>query len=241
MRFAYILDKKIHISEYTDDMHGQIFCAEGHPLLARRGQKNIHHFAHKTSVSCSCSDNKGDWHISWQDRAIKDAQEIRITYNNTLHIADTLVPKIMVESCHTNGYVIEYQHSSMTEKVMREREYFYTQCGYHLVWVFDTSLWEIQQVRRISGIDDTDMTSPSYKPTIITYRKTRGSDFPLYGTYTGQVTKIFDFNKNSLFVVTEQKNKIITGYILSLEDFDRKYLGKCSSPNNELRPFHHPH
>lgn len=257
MRIAYYTSNdttmRVHISEYTDIMSGHIFCHEGHPVIAKRGMKNVHHFAHKAHTLCSCHDNKGDWHIHSQDRCIKDGQEIRLqipTPQGTItHIADLLIPIEKIDSLYTSylspwnntckGIVCEYQHSPMEESVMRERERFYTSLGYHLVWIFDTSLWEVQTIKRISG-NNLDISSPQYRPTEITYRKKRGADFPLLGAYTGKVTKIFDFNKGQLFVVTKQQGISITGYVLSLEDFDRRYLGSYVSSDADMRPFHHP-
>lgn len=214
MRFAYVGDKKISITEYRDEVG--ITCGEGHPVIAKRGTQKAHHFAHKASCSCSCSDGMTDWHIWWQDRAKKEYQEVRMKNDiGTLHIADTA----------SNNYVIEYQHSPMDSLTMSERESFYTGLGYHLVWVFDTSSWEITKIKR------TD--------TEIVFRMKRGSKFPMLGSYTGNVTKILDFNKSEVVVITKQSGVTLYGNILTLEEFDNKYLTGCMCIDNDYRPFHH--
>lgn len=241
MRFVYIsdnsqTDRRIHIDEYTDEMSGKIFCPEGHPMVAKRGNVKVHHFAHKSNCDCSCSDNKGDWHQEWQDRAKKEGQEVRfnienstLTSNTRCHIADICIQRDSITDpalpLDCKGYVIEIQHSNMDQKTMRERERFYTSQGYHLVWLFDTKLWSYHTIRKVK---DT-----------LTIRQKGGSAFPTFGAYSGAVTKIFDFGKKDLFLVTEQKGTTITGRILPMEEFDSKYLGTMST-EQDTRPFHHP-
>lgn len=36
-----------------------------------------------------------------------------------------------------NGYVIEFQHSPISHKEFNERNWFYTEAGYKLIWIFD--------------------------------------------------------------------------------------------------------
>lgn len=245
MRIAYFDDKRVDIREYESflamckesEVEPYITCAEGHQVIAKRGEKNAHHFSHKANTICSSHDNKGPWHIWWQDRVQRDSQEVRLeglSHNKQkiLHIADTLIPLERLSHPHNippwngcKGYVIEYQHSPMEEKVMRERESFYTQQGYHLIWIFDTSLWEIHIIR---------------KGTEISFRKRRGADFPMLGAFSGKVTKIFDFNKNQLVVITSQVGSTMTGKVISLEEFDIKYLGSSAAQDIDIRPFHHP-
>lgn len=256
MRIGYFGEQRVDIREYDAflqmckeaGVEPVLTCGEGHIIIARRGEKNVHHFAHKASTLCSCSDNKGEWHIWFQDRCIKEGQEVRLKEKSTsgqeiLHIADVLIPREKIPNTvlpsNVKGYVLEIQHSPMDERTMRERERFYTLQGYHLVWVFDCIKWETQQVRRLNGTPHLCTTDESYKPIELTIRRKRGPDFPILGKYTDNVTKIFDFNKNNLFVVTKQVGASITGYLISLEEFDRKYLGTYTVSEPDTRPFHH--
>lgn len=216
MRYGYLDDHRVDIAEYTDDMYGKLTCGEGHPIIAKRGTVKIHHFAHRTKVECSCHDNKGEWHIAWQDRAKEEAQEIRIVTEDKVHIADTLVGQ----------YVIEYQHSPMDVRIMRQRESFYTGMGYILVWVFDVSKWMYKHVRKIRNE--------------LTIRKSTGSDFPLNASYTGNVIKILDFGKSELFLVTKQHGTTLTGQVLTMEDFDARYLDTMCIEDPDTRWDRHP-
>lgn len=222
IRIAYLDDERVAIQDYIEDMFGRLKCSHGHPVIAKRGTIKVHHYAHKSNSGCSCGDGKTDWHIKWQDRAIKDAQEVRMIDGNKLHIADTCI------NTHINGYkgyVIEYQHSDMTEAVMREREQFYNKQGYHLVWVFDTHKWEYKVLTR--------------KGSSISLMKNKGSKFPLYGGYTKGVSKILDFDKKDLLVVTSQSGMTLAGKTISIEEFDTIYLRSYASPDNDIRPFHY--
>lgn len=241
MRVAYNGNDRVPIDEYDmylsrcmeEGVEPHLTCAEGHHVIARRGEKNVHHYAHKANTVCSCGDNKGTWHIWWQNRVRSDAQEVRIEStridgSRLLHIADTLVPKSMLYvPVQHMGYVIEYQHSPMTTDVMRQREFFYTAHGYHLVWIFDTCTWDIQVVRRSSNDD-------------IVIRKRRGSSFPMDAAFgTSTVTKILDFGKTDLLIVHRQNGNTIHGKIISIEEFDRIYMGMCTIEDPDIRPFHH--
>lgn len=228
MHIAYLdHTQRIDIKDYKDDMANRITCAEGHPVIAKRGTIRCHHFAHKISTSCSCHDNKGEWHIWWQDRTSIDMQEVRIhPPGQNLHIADILVPRSSIPNVAPGykGVVIEVQHSPMDVITMRVRESFYTSQDYMLLWIFDTALW-------------TYSKSQGQGCTIIT-RKT-GSEFPLWASYQGKIRKILDFGKRQLFLVTGQSKNRITGTIMSLDDFDRTFLGSSIIINPDMRPFHH--
>lgn len=273
MRFAYLdlngeNEKKVHIDNYKDDMNGKIYCAEGHLVVAKRGNQRVHHFAHKSGTLCSCHDNKGDWHIESQNRAIKEAQEVRFishinismdnnisNTNNTsnknnigtskpkLHIADVFIDKSnftpkMSKFISYDGIVIEYQHSPMTQEVMKKREDFYTGVStslkFHLVWVFDCTNWEYHIIRKpIITCNNTLSTNNNNKELMM--RKIKGKEFALLGSYGSNVTKILDFGKYDLLVVTKQQGPTITGYTITIDEFDELFLGKCVSSNSDSR------
>jgi competence CoiA-like predicted nuclease len=203
--------ERIHIQDYVD---GDIFCPDGHLLIAKKGQVRMHHYSHKSVSDCRFNCNKGPWHTEFQDRARKEHQEIRLTIGEKLHIADTLV----------GNYVIEYQHSPISAEDIKDRENFYTSLGYILVWVFDTSSWEYSITKNTSSL---------------ILLKKRGPDFPLLASCTHPVIKILDFGKRELFVVTSEKGKRLMGYTINLLEFDKIYLSIPKTTNN-VRPFHHP-
>ena len=104
----------------------------GVELIARCGEQNRWHWAHKNNEEChySMKEPKTQWHWDWQNNFPKEWQEVRCTDEQTgeIHIADIKTP---------NGLVVEFQHSAINseERLARER--------YHknMIWVIDgTSL-----------------------------------------------------------------------------------------------------
>lgn len=232
-------ERKIHISEYTDNMEGKITCGEGHAVIAKRGNIREHHFCHKKAVDCSCSDGMTEWHSHFQDRVEKEYQEVRMSQtfpdkDEILHVADVCIPKEKIPNCNIPafGYVIEFQHSPMNEDTMRKRESFYTMKGYNLIWVFDCYTWEYTIIRRVLAQRD------GFEEIML--RKKKGSDYPLWAQFSNGIIKFLDFGKNSLLLVTKQSGPTITGLVIPMEHFDKHYLGTCISGNRDMRDFHHP-
>lgn len=200
---------RIHISEYKG---GSVYCLDGHPLIAKRGDVRMHHFSHRSGCKCRYSSNKGIWHTTFQDRADKDRQEVRMEKDGKVHIADVYVPP----------YIVEYQHSPISRDDITDRETFYTSLGHLLIWVFDVSTWDYHVLER--------------KKDSVTITKRRGSDYPLYASYHHPITKILDFNKRELLIVTSQKGNRITGIPITLAKYDSIYMKR---ENSDVRPFHH--
>lgn len=113
------------------------FCPCCHQeLYQRRGTIRIPHFAHKPNVSDRdinrCSDGWGHdtsaWHIDWQLRFPEEFYEKRLEHNGIWHVADIATNR---------NIIIEFQHSPISIEEFRERNAFYTTCGYRVIWVFD--------------------------------------------------------------------------------------------------------
>lgn len=109
------------------------FC--GAPLVTRKGEERQHHFAHKARHLCSDPwehENKYDmseWHNQWQNRFPVDNQEIKVTLGQTIHRADVMISRT----------VIEFQHSIMKAQAFDDRNNFYYNLGYKVIWLFDLS------------------------------------------------------------------------------------------------------
>ena len=124
---------RYHIDQADPD--NKYFCpvCKGE-LIQRRGQKKIHHFAHKKEIACTDNwhyEEMTEWHSDWQERYPEECREVVVGN----HRADILI----------NGTVIEFQHSPMSEAVFEERSAFYTGEGYKLVWLFDGN-WRMPSV-----------------------------------------------------------------------------------------------
>lgn len=134
--------EKINISDSVKD--GTYRCPVCNGLLVRKcGTQRVHHFAHKHKL-CDpwYHDNKGEWHKNMQSHFRPEQCEVRIDGSGgEFHIAD-----VFIEGKNRN-MVIEFQHSSMSQKEFDERNRFYSKHGCRVVngkpvdnliiWVFD--------------------------------------------------------------------------------------------------------
>ena len=107
----------------------------GETVIAKCGSIKVHHWSHQSNSNCKYKENKGEWHLKWQMQFEDDWQECQIKNPNTneINIADIKTQ---------NGFVIEFQHSSISEEERKARENFYCEkqygnCG--MIWVVDGS------------------------------------------------------------------------------------------------------
>lgn len=122
--------ERVHISNIHDNENYYCpICSES--LIIRKGNTNAHHFAHKNNSDCVNRDgwhyDMSDWHYDWQNQFPVDNQEIVFKNNGKIHRADVFI----------NSTVIEFQHSPITESEFNDRNIFYKDLGYKVVWIFD--------------------------------------------------------------------------------------------------------
>ena len=131
--------ERVHISQLKDNE--EYFCPIcGEKLIARTGEINAHHFAHKSNSECLIRDgwhyDMSEWHYNWQNQFPKENQEIVFTNNGKTHRADVFI----------NNTVIEFQHSQIKEEEFYDRNIFYKDLGYKVIWIFDAEEKEIEYV-----------------------------------------------------------------------------------------------
>ena len=139
-------DIRVHI----DDTHSnqEYYCRYcGAPLITRKGDIRQHHFAHKKGHLCSDSwerNNSYDispWHNEWQSLFPRENQEVKLSLGDTKHRADVMVDRT----------VVEFQHSIMSAKSFDDRNNFYYNLGYKVVWLFDLSdIYNDKKLRYVS-------------------------------------------------------------------------------------------
>ena len=135
MLFAYDCnDKRVNINEtQSNQTYYCPFC--GVPLITKKGDIRQHHFSHSANHPCSDSwERSGNydmspWHNEWQSLFPDANQEILLSLGETKHRADVLIGRT----------VIEFQHSIMPVKSFDDRNNFYFNLGYKVVWLFDLS------------------------------------------------------------------------------------------------------
>jgi len=95
-------------------------------MVARCGEVRVWHWAHKGRLACDpWGENETEWHRAWKNQFPDDWQEIvHHAEDGERHIADV--------KTH-DGWVIEFQHSSIRPDERRSREAFYQS----LIWVVD--------------------------------------------------------------------------------------------------------
>jgi len=96
-------------------------------LLSKCGEINVWHWAHESDNEKKCDswyESETEWHLNWKTKFSKDNCEVIIENENIKHIADIQT---------NNGTIIEIQHSTISSKVIKERENFYKK----MVWVID--------------------------------------------------------------------------------------------------------
>lgn len=122
MKFA-LVDGVRRVPE--PELHGKcpIF---GHPMVAKCGQINVHHWAHQGSPSCDpWWENETEWHRSWKNNFPEEWQEVpHEAEQGEKHIADVKTAR---------GWALEFQHSPIKPEERHSREVFYKQ----LIWVVD--------------------------------------------------------------------------------------------------------
>lgn len=164
MRIAHDKDgNRVHINNIKEsEVYYCPACKAG--LVIKRGEIKRHHFAHKSIADCDTfTHDMSEWHINWQETFPEENREVVIEldisekeYRNNLYYAleETLEDyneycdreqkgelkvfhiKHRADVC-VNNYVIEFQHSPISEREFYERNWFYTKAGYTVIWVLD--------------------------------------------------------------------------------------------------------
>ena len=123
--------KKIHITNTENG--ADYFCPRcGEKLfLKKNGLYKAPHFSHYPGTMCKDSwhYDMSNWHFNWQNRFPVDCQEVDKRIGEQKHRAD-----VLIEECKT---VIEFQHSNLSKEEFEDRNNFYNELGYKVIWVFD--------------------------------------------------------------------------------------------------------
>ncbi len=122
MKFALVNGQR---QEAQPNLSGKCPTCD-HPMVAKCGEVRMWHWAHQGSRFCDpWWENETEWHRAWKDQFPDEWQEIvHHAENGERHIADVKTG---------DGWVIEFQHSSIRPDERRSREAFYRS----LIWVVD--------------------------------------------------------------------------------------------------------
>lgn len=220
LKFAYDKNqKRIEIKDYQVSLHqGNIYCGQGHPLIAKRGEVVTHHYAHLPGYNCLCSEGKGDWHMWWQNRIQSPFLEFRIE-KEVLKIADSV--------CIEEGKlkIIEFQSSVMSKEEISFREKFYTRRdllaskGYpdvpsKLFWIFN--------------LEGADLEIEHCLGDFICAKMSKGKKYFLQSS---PGITFLDLGKRELVLFLakskeKSENPLIIGRVISLKNLDKILFGE---------------
>jgi competence CoiA-like predicted nuclease len=136
MNFALYENKKVSAEEYkkSDNLDLRCPCCNSE-VVAKQGEINIWHFAHKVKNRCSeWFKPMTEWHSNWQKCFQNECREV-------IHKCEKTGEKHIADIKTKNDIVIEFQHSSISSKEIKAREEFY---GEKMIWVLDGNSFNIE-------------------------------------------------------------------------------------------------
>ena len=174
-------------------------CGEELSVKAKDSLAVKPHFAHKRGTECldTWKHDMSEWHYNWQCMFSEDYREVVVEKNGTKHRADVLI----------NGVVIEFQHSPITAQEIMERNAFYLDCGYQVIWVFDAQ----NKIKSWHGGDNLD----PFKTNLEWKRARREFDIP-----TPKGVSVFIEYSTEVSTTPPQ----VTNIMLFLTKFEPKYI-----------------
>lgn len=205
-------DNRVHIN--ATQSNREYYCPYcGAPLIAKKGEIRQYHFAHKQGHLCTDSwerDRSYDishWHNEWQSIFPEENQEVKLSLGDIRHRADVIIDRT----------VIEFQHSIMPVKAFDDRNNFYYNLGYKVVWLFDLS--------------------DIYANGQLSFKETpNGLDFYLYNPK--KAFNHYDIKSGCIdlfFQLNEDKNNCIVRVLdVSVSGFERFYTSNLMSKSDFL-------
>lgn len=135
-KYAYYNGEKIYIDEYCEmKMKDNLFCINGHKLIAVKGDTKAHHFRHY--VSPNVNDNQThpltDWHSNWQNKFDTHKREVCFPKINEHQIMHRRADIHLSE----HNIVIEFQHSDITRDEVNARKCDYMLNKQDVIWIID--------------------------------------------------------------------------------------------------------
>ena len=96
-------------------------------MITKCGRYVRWHWAHKARITCDpWKESETDWHRYWKDAFPVDCQEV-------VHIDDRSHEKHIADVRTDSAFVVEVQHSPISEVEARSRENFYR----NMIWIVD--------------------------------------------------------------------------------------------------------
>lgn len=215
LRIAYTSQGRLPIEKYTDELgKGKIYCLQGHPLVAKRGEKKQHHYSHAPGYGSDChySDGKTSWHLWWQGRLKSSHIEYRFN-KEILKISDA----VNIQENRLN--VIEFQNSKMDAAEIELRETFYSRADL-LSDVFPLPV--ISRLTWVFNLSDCSIDIQFVWKDFVCFTWEGGSKYMLHA----KARTFFDFGKRDLIQFLDATKiktdkPMIIGRLISIEKLDK--------------------
>lgn len=210
--------KRLHINDYDKDVHkGRVKCAHGHPIIGKKGDRQIWHYSHKSGYEGDCSREMGEWHKWWQDRMEDDFLEI--IFEKEHPEGSGKIVKHIADAVNGDMTVIEFQKSVVSPHIIREREAFYDD----MIWVFCCHEHRIEVLQ----------TSGRY----MKIKLVAGSKFFL----EAKKRSFLDFNQRGVLEVVRVFKTELAVKIWTQNDFDRTFMQGCLKQSADMRAQRKPY
>ena len=180
MKYAFVNGER---KEAAKGLRG-LCPACGEEMHAKCGEVRVHHWAHLKKENCdSWWERESEWHREWKDQFPKSWQEVVQfdTESGEKHIADIQTPE---------GWVIEFQHSSIDPEERRSRNDFYEK----LIWVVDGALKKTDLKQLIECLGNSETEKVISNPKI--FRVKNLNKFGLLKEWSGDSLVLFDFSND---------------------------------------------
>ena len=127
--WAYIHNDYLHISN-VDKNKDKCKCKLGHELILCKGQTKRPYFRHKNQEDLTKYSQKSEWHSRWQGYFLNI--EVKFNKINDKQFKDRYADVLLNEK-----YILEIQHSDITESEINCRNEDYKLHGKEILWIID--------------------------------------------------------------------------------------------------------
>ena len=206
------------------DKRCEYFCPVCNEKLSIKAANSLavrSHFAHKRGTECldDWKHDMSEWHYSWQCRFPEESREVVVEKDGKRHRADISI----------NGWIIEFQHSPISGEEIRERNTFYTNCGYKVVWVFDAN-------NKVKNSFDNEETIDPAKLQLGERLEWKRARAEFKDQTCENVLYFIQYNTN--ISVTPPQSTDIMLVLTKLQPKEVEYLPTIFPVNNELRYYY---
>ena len=123
--YATVLCQTVHIDDYDKDKNDTPICPNGHLLYAAQGTCNRWHYRHKSPAD-TVDSPLSDWHAEWQSHF----EHTEVSFN-------TLRGQPRRADIVEDNFVLEIQHSHITQEEVTQRTLDYNENGKIVLWIID--------------------------------------------------------------------------------------------------------